>query len=80
MIVKKDLPNGALLLVESMKEVETISIGIWVKSGSVMESDLNNGISHMIEHMVFKGSKRRNAKMIAEELDLIGGQVNAFSA
>jgi predicted Zn-dependent peptidase len=80
MFKKEKLKNGITLLTENMTEVNTISIGIIVKSGSVFEKSSNNGVSHLIEHLVFKGSKNRTAKQIAEEMDLIGGQVNAFSA
>ena len=80
MFKKEKLENGVTLLTENMTEVKSISLGIFVKSGSIYENSSNNGVSHLIEHLVFKGSKKRTAKQIAEEMDLIGGQVNAFSS
>ncbi|MDD2717493.1 MAG: pitrilysin family protein [Candidatus Wallbacteria bacterium] len=79
MIIKKKI-SDAVLLMQNLAEFETISLGIWVKCGSIFENNKLNGISHFIEHMVFKGTGNRSARDIAEELDLIGGQVNAFSA
>lgn len=80
MIEKTKLTNGIILLTEQMTEVQTTSIGVLVKSGSIFETNKNNGVSHLIEHLTFKGTKTKTAREIAEELDLIGGQVNAFSA
>lgn len=62
-----------------MPYVHSVYVGIWVKSGSVYESENYNGISHFIEHMIFKGSNNRSAKQIAEEIDNIGGQINGFT-
>lgn len=62
-----------------MPYVHSVYVGIWVKSGSVYETESYNGISHFIEHMIFKGSNNRSAKQIAEETDNIGGQINGFT-
>ena len=74
------LENGIRVLMNYQPNTKTACFGIWVKSGSIYENSHNNGISHFIEHMVFKGSKTRNAKEIAEQMDYIGGQLNAFTA
>jgi len=79
--VRKDvLPNGLTILTEAMPAVRSVSIGIWVRSGSRQESEEENGISHFIEHMVFKGTKNRSAEQIAREADSIGGHLDAFTA
>lgn len=64
---------------EEIPYVQSVSIGIWVKAGSVDETAKNSGISHFIEHMLFKGTENRSAKRIAEDVDKIGGQINAFT-
>ncbi|MGB7589790.1 MAG: pitrilysin family protein, partial [Terriglobia bacterium] len=79
--VRKDvLPNGLTILTEAMPAVRSVSMGIWVKTGSRQESEEENGISHFIEHMVFKGTKNRSAEQIAREADSIGGHLDAFTA
>ena len=80
MIVKEVLPNGLTLLTEAMPHVRSVAIGVWLKQGSRHESDAHSGISHFIEHMVFKGTKNRNAERIAAEVDSIGGHMDAFTA
>ena len=74
------LPNGLKILLEPLDYARTASFGIWAKSGSAYENTQNNGISHFIEHMVFKGTSRRTSRQIAEEMDAIGGQMNAYTA
>jgi predicted Zn-dependent peptidase len=64
---------------EEIPYVQSVSVGIWVKAGSVDETAKNSGISHFIEHMLFKGTENRSAKQIAEDVDKIGGQINAFT-
>lgn len=64
---------------EEIPYVQSVSVGIWVKAGSVDETTKNSGISHFIEHMLFKGTENRSAKKIAEDVDKIGGQMNAFT-
>lgn len=79
MIRKDVLPNGLRIVTEDVPYVQSISVGIWVVAGSRDESPENMGISHFIEHMMFKGTEKRTAKQIAEEFESIGGQVNAFT-
>ncbi len=79
MVEKIVLPNGVRILFERLDHVRSASVGFWVGSGSRHEPEEQNGISHFIEHMVFKGTKRRTAAQIAEEMDAIGGQMNAFT-
>lgn len=74
------LPNGIRLVYEKMSHTKSVSIGVFVKSGSMYETKEENGISHFIEHMLFKGTKKRSAKQIAEEMDFVGGQINAYTA
>ena len=79
MIKKFTLKNGVRIVCEHVPYVKSVSLGIWVKTGSRNESKKNNGISHFIEHMLFKGTKKRSAAEIAESIDNIGGQLNAFT-
>ncbi|HET9698775.1 MAG TPA: pitrilysin family protein [Terriglobales bacterium] len=74
------LSNGLTILTEEMPHVRSVSIGIWIKTGSRHESPEWNGISHFSEHMVFKGTKSRNAEQIAREVDSVGGNMDAFTA
>ncbi|MFD1424231.1 M16 family metallopeptidase [Laceyella tengchongensis] len=80
MIVKHTLPNGVRIVAEKIPHVRSIAFGIWVGTGSERETPQNNGISHFIEHMLFKGTKKRSARQLAEAFDEIGGQVNAFTS
>ena len=73
------LNNGVRILTESMAGVRSASLGIWVGAGSRHETAAENGSAHFIEHMVFKGTNTRSAADIAQEMDAIGGQVNAFT-
>lgn len=79
MLNKLTLDNGVRIVSEKIPFVRSVSIGIWVRTGSANENRNNNGISHFIEHMLFKGTDRRTAKDIAESIDNIGGQLNAFT-
>ncbi len=74
------LPNGTRIVSEYISYVKSFSIGFWFNVGARDENARNNGISHFIEHMVFKGTKRRTAKMIAEEIESFGGYINAFTS
>ncbi len=74
------LKNGLRIATDEMKDVETVSIGVFVKTGSCNEDIKINGISHFLEHMAFKGTKKRSAKQIAEEFEGIGGYINAFTS
>jgi predicted Zn-dependent peptidase len=74
------LPNGLSVITEEMKHIRSVSIGIWLKTGSRDEDLPWNGISHFIEHMVFKGTQHRTAEEIARQVDSIGGNMDAFTA
>ena len=80
MYQKTTLPNGVRLLTENIPHVHTASLGIWVDVGSRDESAANNGISHFLEHMFFKGTRSRSANELAIELDRLGGMANAFTS
>ncbi len=80
MIKTTRLRNGIVLVSEAIEFVKSVSIGIWIQNGSVDETSDDSGISHFIEHMMFKGSMKRNAKEIAEEMARLGGRINAFTA
>jgi len=73
------LPNGLTVLTERMEHLRSVAMGVWMKSGSRCESAENNGISHFVEHMVFKGTRSRSAQLIAREMDSIGGNLDAFT-
>lgn len=73
------LPNGVRVIYERMPNVRSAAVGIWVMNGSRHEPEQWSGISHFVEHMVFKGTEKRSAKHIAIAMDAIGGQVNAFT-
>lgn len=78
--VRKDvLPNGLTVISEEMPQVRSVTVGIWLKTGSRAEPAALNGISHFIEHMVFKGTKHRSAEQIAREADALGGNLDAFT-
>jgi predicted Zn-dependent peptidase len=79
-IRREVLPNGLTILSEEMEHIRSISIGIWIKTGSREEDPRWNGISHFIEHMVFKGTENRSAEDIARQVDSIGGNMDAFTA
>lgn len=79
MIEKKTLPNGVRVVYEPMESVRSAAVGFWVGHGSRYEPAHLGGISHAIEHMVFKGTQSRTSAEVAQEMDAIGGQVNAFT-
>ena len=74
------LPNGVRVISEYIPGVQSIALGVWVAAGSRFENPQINGISHFIEHMVFKGTKNRTAFEIAESLESVGGNLNAFTS
>jgi predicted Zn-dependent peptidase len=78
-IQKKVMKNGLVILSEVMPHLRSVSLGVWVKCGSRFEEPKNAGISHFIEHLLFKGTKSRSTEEIAETIDSIGGQLNAFT-
>jgi predicted Zn-dependent peptidase len=73
------LPNGLIVLTERMDYLRSVAMGVWVKSGSRCEPAETNGISHFVEHMLFKGTRSRTAQHIAREMDSIGGNLDAFT-
>ena len=79
MVTIRTLDNGIKVALESISYVRSISFGIWVKNGSRNELLQENGVSHYIEHMMFKGTENRTARQIAEEMDALGGQINAYT-
>ena len=74
------LPSGLLVVSERMDRVETVSLGAYVASGTRHEAAAENGVSHFLEHMAFKGTARRSAARIAEEIENVGGHINAYTA
>ena len=74
------LPNGTRIVSEFIPHVKSFTLGFWFNVGARDENLNNNGISHFIEHMLFKGTKKRTAKMIAEEIESYGGYINAFTS
>ena len=78
-IHREVLPNGLTILTEQMDHIRSVSLGIWLKAGSRNEEPDVNGISHFVEHMVFKGTEHRTAEDIAREVDSIGGNMDAFT-
>ena len=73
------LPNGLIVLTERMEYLHSVAMGVWIKSGSRCEPAEINGISHFVEHMLFKGTRSRSAQAIAREMDSIGGNLDAFT-
>jgi predicted Zn-dependent peptidase len=76
---KSTLANGVRLVSQSMPHARSVSMGVWVNAGARDETDAENGLSHFIEHMIFKGTRQRSAFQIAKEFDAIGGHTNAFT-
>ncbi len=74
------LPNGLIVLTERMDHLRSVAMGVWIKSGSRCEPAETNGISHFVEHMLFKGTRSRSAQRIACEMDSIGGNLDAFTS
>lgn len=73
------LSNGLRVVGERLPYLRSVSIGVWLRVGSMMELPHENGLSHFLEHMVFKGTLKRTTRQIAEEMDAVGGQLNAFT-
>ena len=80
MVVREVLDTGLRLITESMPQVRSVTIGVWLTRGSRHESDEQGGIAHFVEHMLFKGTDTRSAEDIAQAIDSIGGQLDAFTA
>jgi len=80
LISVRTLENGVRVVAESIPFVKSVSFGLWVNNGSRHETSGNNGISHFLEHMMFKGTEKRTALEIADTMDAVGGQLNAFTS
>ena len=74
------LSNGLTLIGERLPHFRSVSVGVWIVAGSQYETREENGLSHFLEHMLFKGTEKRTARQIAEVMDAVGGQLNAFTA
>ena len=79
-VMLSKLSNGMRVLTDRMESVETVSIGVWVDVGTRHEPAAINGVAHLLEHMAFKGTKRRSALDIAAEIEAVGGHVNAYTS
>jgi predicted Zn-dependent peptidase len=79
-VKKHVLSNGLVVITETMPHVRSVSVGIWIRNGSRRELPEENGLAHFIEHMVFKGTERRSAEVIAREMDSVGGMLDAFTS
>lgn len=79
-VVTETLPSGLRLVTESIPHVRSVAVGVWLKRGSRHESDAEAGVAHFLEHMLFKGTTTRSARAIAQTIDSIGGQLDAFTA
>ncbi len=74
------LPNGMTVVTDQMPHLKTVALGVWVRTGSRAETPEQNGITHLLEHMAFKGTKTRSARGIAEEIEAVGGELNAATS
>ncbi|HWB18050.1 MAG TPA: insulinase family protein, partial [Vicinamibacterales bacterium] len=80
MVVSERLDSGLRLVTECMPHVRSVTVGVWLTRGSRHESDAESGVAHFVEHMLFKGTASRSAQEIAQTIDSIGGQLDAFTA
>ena len=78
-LYRTDADNGVTVLSEVLPGVRSVAVGIWVRTASVHEAPQKMGVSHLLEHMVFKGTERRSAKEIAREIEGIGGSLDAYT-
>ncbi len=74
------LPSGLRIVTDPMAGVASVALGVWIGAGARCERVEENGVSHLIEHMLFKGTKRRTAREIAEAIEDVGGQINAYTS
>ncbi|MBW7837971.1 MAG: insulinase family protein, partial [Sphingomonadales bacterium] len=74
------LPNGLRVVTETVPHLESATIGVWADVGARHEPEPLNGVAHMLEHMAFKGTTRRSARAIAEEIEAVGGYLNAYTS
>jgi len=79
-VEQTELPNGLCIVTEAMPEARSVTLGAWVRVGGRDEPDELSGASHFLEHLLFKGTERRSARQIAEAIDSVGGEINAFTA
>ena len=79
-IKQTTLSNGLKVITAERPQIETVSLGVWVNTGAAAESEQDNGISHFIEHMVFKGTKKRTSLQISEDIENVGGATNAYTS
>lgn len=79
-MIERTLDNGVKLVGQPLPNMRSVTVGIWTAAGSVTETPEENGISHFIEHMLFKGTENRSARQISMDVDSIGGQINAFTS
>src|SRR5262245_65704577 len=80
MVIEDTLPSGMRLVTEAMSHVRSVTVGVWVTRGSRHETDEESGVAHFVEHMLFKGTTARSAREIAQTIDSVGGQLDAFTA
>src|SRR5215467_6502710 len=80
MVIAETLSSGLRLVTEQMPHVRSVTVGVWLTRGSRHESDAESGVAHFVEHMLFKGTATRSAQQIAQAIDSIGGQLDAFTA
>src|SRR5438309_11175650 len=80
MVIAETSPSGLRLVTEAMPHVRSVTVGVWLTRGSRHERDLESGVAHFTEHMLFKGTATRSAQAIAQTIDSIGGQLDAFTA
>lgn len=80
MVTENTLSNGTRVVYAFLPSYRSVAAGVWLKTGSTTERPEQNGISHFIEHMLFKGTQKRSARDIAAQIDAVGGQINAFTA
>src|SRR3954471_5643554 len=78
-IYKTTLPSGLTVLLETLPYVRSVALGYYLRSGSAVESEEHGGASHFLEHLVFKGTKQRSTSDIAQLIDILGGDVDAFT-
>lgn len=79
-ISRTTLANGLTVVTDRMDHLETAALGVWVRTGSRNEAEVEHGLAHLLEHMAFKGTHRRSARRIAEEIEAVGGELNAATS
>ena len=80
MLKIKELKCGVRVVMDKVDYIQSAAVGFWFRTGSINETEEYAGISHFIEHMMFKGTNKRNPKQIAEDIDKLCGQINAFTS